>query len=102
MSRNSEAPSKRTLFGKISMGIGIFLMLVSINEFTQVLPTHTTKFQGGLILLPSLIAPIGVVLGLIPLKKSKDNLAKWGVVLNIILFLFPILYMMLATLMFGV
>ena len=102
MDRNSEVPSKRALLGKISIGIAIILVLVISNEFIQFFPTHETKLQGALILSPSFIAPIGVILGLIPLRKNKDNLAKWGVILNIILFLFPILYMILGTLIGGV
>jgi hypothetical protein len=102
MKNNNEAPIKRTLIGKFSISIAVILTLVIINEFVQVLPTHETKLQGALILLPSFIAPIGVVLGLIPLRKNKDIFAKWGVILNIILFLFPFLYMILGTLIGGV
>lgn len=102
MSRNDDVPSNLTLLGKISIGIAILLVLIICNEFIQLIPTHETKLQGVLILLPSFIAPIGIVLGLIPLRKSKDVLAKWGVILNIILFLFPIFYMMLGTVLFGV
>lgn len=102
MINNSEVSTKHTLFGKISIGIAFILIVIIINEFVQILPTHKTKLQGALILLPSLIAPGGIILGLIPLKKNKDDIAKWGVILNIILFLFPILYMTLGTLIFGV
>ena len=102
MGRNSEMPLNRTLLGKISIGIAIILVLVIINEFVQILPTHETKLQGALLLSPLLIAPVGVIFGLIPLKKNKDDLAKWGVILNIILFLFPTLYMILGTTLFGV
>src|SRR5680860_963540 len=58
--------------------------------------------EGSLILSPLLVAPVGLILGLIPLKKSRDNFAKWGVITNIILFLFPTLYMIVATLIGGV
>lgn len=102
MNRNNEVSSKLTLLGKISIGIAIILVLLISNEFTQALPTHETKLQGVLILSSLFIAPIGVVLGLIPLKKNKDNFAKWGVILNIILFLFPLLYMIIGTMLFGV
>lgn len=102
MKNISEAPTKQTLLTKISIGIAIILVLVIGNEFIQVFPTHQTKLQGGLILLSSFIAPIGIVLGLIPLRKNKNDLAKWSVILNIVLFLFPILYMILGTVLFGV
>jgi len=102
VSRNSEVPVKHTLLGKISIGIAIILVFVIINEFVQILPTHKTKLQGSLILSPLLLAPIGAILGLIPLKNSRDDLAKWGVILNIILALFPILYTVLGTLIVGV
>lgn len=102
MIKNSGVSTKHTLLGKISIGIAFILVVIIINEFIQILPTHKTKLQGALILLPSLIAPIGIILGLIPLKKNKDDLAKWGVILNIILSLFPMLYMILGTLTFGV
>ncbi|MGE5627790.1 MAG: hypothetical protein ACM3X7_06700 [Solirubrobacterales bacterium] len=102
MSINCEVPKKHTLCGKISIGIALILVVILINEFVQIFPTHKTKLQGILILLPSLIAPIGAILGLIPLKKNKDDLAKWGLILNIILFFCPILYTMIGTLLFGV
>jgi hypothetical protein len=102
MSRNNEVQLKNTLLGKISIGIVVALLVVFINEFVQVIPTHKTKLQGILIFLPIVIAPIGVILGLAPLRKSKDIIAKWGVILNIILFLCPILYMILGTLISGV
>jgi hypothetical protein len=98
----SKAPTKQAMLGKISIGIAIILLLVIGNEFTQVFPTHQTKLQGGLILLPLFVAPIGIALGLISLRKSKNGLAKWSVIFNIILFLFPMLYMTLGTVLFGV
>lgn len=97
MSINSEVPTKQTLLGKISIGIAFMTIVMLINEFIQIVPA-----PGILLLSPLLIAPVGLILGLIPLKKSKDNLAKWGVILNIILFLFPFFYMILGTLIGGV
>ncbi|MGH4122710.1 MAG: hypothetical protein ACREV6_07260 [Clostridium sp.] len=102
MNRNNDVPIKHTLIGKISIGIAFILVVIIINEFVQIFPTHKTKLQGSLILLPLFVAPIGVILGLIPLRKNKDDIAKWGLILNIILFLFPMLYMVLGTLIFGV
>jgi len=90
------------LLGKVSIGIAFILVLIIINEFVQIVPTHKTKLEGALILSPLLVAPVGLILGLIPLKKSRDNFAKWGVITNIILFLFPTLYMIVATLIGGV
>lgn len=102
MKSNNEVPKIHTLTGKASIGIAIILVLVIINEFVQVLPTHKTKLQGALILLPLFISPIGIVLGLIPLRKNTDVLAKWGLIINIILFLFPFFYRILGTLIKGV
>lgn len=102
MNRNNEVPSSKKLPGIISIGIAVVLLLAIANEFAQVIPTHKTKLQGILILLPLFVAPIGVILGFLSLKKNKDTLAKWGVLLNITLFLCPILYMTLGTLIFGV
>lgn len=90
------------MLGKVSIGIAFILVLIIINEFVQIVPTHKTKLEGALILSPLLVAPVGLILGLIPLKKSRDNFAKWGVITNIILFLFPTLYMIVATLIGGV
>lgn len=102
MNRNNEVQVKNTLLGKISIGIAVLLIIVFMNEFIQIIPTHKTKLQGILILLPIVVSPIGAILGLLPLRKNKDVIAKWGVILNIILFLCPILYMILGTLIFGV
>lgn len=102
MSRNNEVLSKNTLSGKISILVAVVLILVFMNEFLQVIPTHKTRLQGALIFLPIIVSPIGAILGLLPLRKNKDILAKWGVILNIILFLCPILYMLFGTIIFGV
>lgn len=96
MSINSEVPTKQTLLGKISIGIAFMTIVMQINVFIQIVPA-----PGILLLSPLFIAPVGLILGLIPLKESKDKIAKWGVILNIILFLYPILYYILATLIVG-
>lgn len=100
--QNNEFPIKSTLLGKISLSIAMILILILFNEFLQILPTHQSKLEGALLLSPILIAPIGAILGVIPLKKHKDTLAKWGVILNILLFLFPTFYNIFGTLLFGV
>jgi hypothetical protein len=71
-------------------------IVMQINVFIQIVPA-----PGIQLLLPLFIAPVGLILGLIPLKVSKDKIAKWGVILNIILFLYPILYFILVTLIVG-
>ena len=102
MIRNIDIQRKRTLLGKISLGIAILLVFVLFNEFVQILPTHKTKLQGFLILSPLLLAPVGAIIGLYPIRKHRDDLAMWGVIINIILSLFPLIYLIFGTLIVGV
>ncbi|NGY85317.1 hypothetical protein F6Y05_02780 [Bacillus megaterium] len=51
---------------------------------------------------PFAIAPIGFIIAVIGYKMSKDRLSLIGMIYNIVLFLFPILYFVLGTLIAGV
>lgn len=102
MSNNTKVTENNTFFGKASITTGVVLGFILLNEVVQLVPTHKTKLQGILILLPLAIAPIGIILGFLSVRKSTDILAKWGVILNVILFLCPFLYMIFGTLIFGV
>jgi len=98
---NNEVSKKGTLLDKISIGIAITLVIVICNEFFQVIPTHKTKLEGALLLSPLLIAPIGIIIGLISIIKDRTILAIWGVIINIILGSFPFFYRILVTLIIG-
>lgn len=102
MKGKSYTPMKYTITGPISLGIALILAMIIINEFVQVIPTHTTRLQGILILSPLVIAPVGVVLGVIALRKGMDYAAVWGILLNAMLHLFPRLYFVCGYIIFGV
>jgi len=55
--------------------------------------------------MPLLIAPfpslIGLIMGSISIRKSRNRLAKWSMVSNAILFVLPFLYWTVGTLIFG-
>jgi hypothetical protein len=89
LNSNNEVPKKQTLLDKISIGIAITLVIVICNEFIQVIPTHKTKLEGVLLLSPLLIAPIGLILGLISTIKDRTFLAMWGTIINSILYFSP-------------
>lgn len=102
MKGKSYTPMKYTITGPISLGIALILAMIIINEFVQVMPTHTTRLQGILILSPTIIAPVGIVLGVIALRKGKDYVAILGLILNAILLLSPLLYFVCGYIIFGV
>lgn len=91
---------KSYFLGIISVLIPFVLLILIINFFAGWVSID--KNQGLPIIMPIILCPIGVVLGLVSFRVKKDRLSLTGIVLNIILFLFPILYHFIGTLVFGV
>ncbi|WP_318011127.1 hypothetical protein [Clostridium sp. FP2] len=89
----------KSVNGKISIGISIILILLILNLIFEIMPIR--KIEGLPILLPLFISPIGILLGIIPLRIHKDKLALIGVITNMLLWLVPIAYFTIGTLIFG-
>lgn len=52
--------------------------------------------------MPFIIAPIGAIIGFVGYRMNKDTWSLWGIILNIVMFLVPIVYNVVAILFFGV
>lgn len=90
----------KSINGKISISISIILIFFIVNLFLQIIPMK--KIEGLPLVMPLFISPIGILLGLIPLWIHKDNFALFGVIVNTVLWIFPIFYFIIGTIVFGV
>lgn len=94
---------QESIFTKCSLVILIISFFVLVNEFIQLVPTHSTRLEGLLLLIgPLLFAIIGGIFSIIGLVKHKTKLAQGLTVINIILIFWPIIYWSGGTLIFGV
>lgn len=84
----------------ISFGIPIVIFISILNWFFQVTPFQ--KLEGLPLMITPFICPIGIILGIISIKITPNKLAKYSIILNIILFFMPFLYWYLGTYFFGV
>ncbi|MEN1938931.1 hypothetical protein AAIE21_26260 [Paenibacillus sp. 102] len=91
---------KNSILGGISITIAVILAALVINFLTGLVPLE--KIQGLPMIMPFPIAPIGAIIGFIGYRMNKDKLSLWGIILNIVMFLVPIVYNIVATLLFGV
>ncbi|MRX73692.1 hypothetical protein GJU40_16245 [Bacillus lacus] len=92
--------TKTSIFGVISIAIPIVLTLLILNYFAGLIPLET--LQGLPIVLPLFFCPIGAFIGFVSYRISKDGLSLYGIIANLALFLFPILYNVFATFLYGV
>jgi len=99
--RKTTEKRKSSVLGIISVIIPSAVVLLILNFFIRLVPTGEL---GGLYAMsaPFAIAPIGFIIAVIGYKMSKDRLSLIGMIYNIVLFLFPILYFVLGTLIAGV
>ena len=94
---------QESIFTKCSLVILIISFFVLVNEFIQLVPTHSTRLEGLLLLIgPLLFAIIGGIFSIIGLVKHETKLAQGLTVINIILIFWPIIYWSGGTLIFGV
>ena len=94
---------QENIFTKCSLGILILSILVLVNEFIQIIPTHATRLEGLLLFVgPSIFAIIGGIFSIIGLNKHKTKLAVLLTGINSILLFWPIIYWCLGTLIWGV
>ena len=90
-----------SIFGIVSLSIAVALSVLILNHFLQIVPLQKTKFQGLAVLLPIVISPIGIITGIIGLRKARDRMSLLGVVVNLLLFSFPMFYWVVGTLIWG-
>ena len=90
---------KSSVLGGISIALATIFAALVINFLTGFVPFE--KIQGLPMIMPLPLAPIGAILGFIGYRMSKDKLSLWGIILNIAMFLVPIVYNIVATLIFG-
>lgn len=83
----------------ISICIAAFAILGLINFFTNIVPLG--KYHGLQLIAPFFIAPFGLISALISLLKQKSKIALFGVIINIVLCVFPIAFNIVAVLLFG-
>ena len=91
---------KRSILGGISVAFAVVLAALVLNFLTGLIPLD--KLQGLPIVMPLVLAPIGAIIGFIGYRISKGKLSLWGIIFNIVMFLVPIFYNILGTLIFGV
>lgn len=89
----------KKILGLISIFIPTVLTVLIINFLFDIV---SLKIQGLPIIMPFVLCPIGAVFGFIGYRINKDKIALVGIIFNIVLFIFPILYHVLGTLIGGV
>jgi hypothetical protein len=93
---------QENIFTKCSIGILIVSFLVLVNEFIQLIPTHSTRLEGFLLYYgPFIFAIIGGILSIVGLIKHKTKLGLLLIVINFILCFWPVFLWSLPTSIFG-
>ncbi|MBU3201933.1 hypothetical protein LL037_12050 [Clostridium estertheticum] len=81
---------KESIFTKCSLGILIVSFLVLVNEFVQLIPTHSTRLEGFLLYYgPFIFAIIGGILSIIGSIKHETKLGLSLIVINFVLLFWP-------------
>ena len=86
-----------SILGILSISMAGLSILSLMNVSFKI--TLMNMSFGNFLLIPFFMSPIGFLLGLFGLKIYEDKLSFWGVVINILLFVSPIIYLVCATLM---
>ncbi|WP_456364512.1 hypothetical protein [Priestia aryabhattai] len=91
---------KSSVLGGISIAFAVVLAALVLNFLTGLIPMD--KLQGLPIVMPLVLGPIGAIIGFVGYRMNKDKLSLWGIILNIVMFLVPIVYNIVGTLVSGV
>lgn len=83
----------------ISILLPIVLIFLIINFVFEIIPTI---FQGLPIFLPLIFCPVGIILAFNSYKVDKNRWSKTGILLNVVLFFTPFIWMIGGTMLFGV
>ena len=86
--------------GIISIAISVIMASLVINFLTGMIPID--KLQGLPMIMPLFFSPIGAIIGFISYRVYKDRISLYGIVFNIIMFLVPIIFNIVATMIYGV
>ncbi|MEH7354635.1 hypothetical protein V7150_13815 [Neobacillus drentensis] len=97
---NIKSEEKKSIAGIISLSIAVFAIVLVLNFLFGIIPIE--KIQGLPMVLPIIFGPLGAIIAFISYNANKDRLSLYGIILNIIVFLIPILYNVVGTLIFGV
>ncbi|TYR81310.1 hypothetical protein FZC66_05475 [Priestia megaterium] len=90
---------KGSICGLISILIPTVTAIFVLNFLLAVVPIP--KMEGLPLIFPIFLCPIGLLFAFIGYIQNKDGLSLLGIILNLILFLFPIVYHIFGTLLFG-
>lgn len=99
-SKKSGQP-KITILGVASFGLACALIITVLNTFVQWIPTQASEWQGIIMLAPFILAPMGAIGGFIAFVKYRDAWAKWGVLLNLTVLFFLVLYIIVGSTFAG-
>lgn len=98
--RSNELQQKHSkVLGFLSVLIPAVIFLLILNWLFNI--TSFQKLQGMPLLISPPISLLGFILAAISLKRSSSKIARLGIVMNSILFIFPFLYWTLGTVFFG-
>lgn len=89
---------KSSLWGCVSIGIGIIGTLFVLNFFLSIIPNN---FQGQQLFWASEIGFIGIFFGVVGLIRRKDRLSFYGTINNFILIIFPFAFWTIGTFIEG-
>lgn len=93
---------QESIFTKCSVGILIVSFLILVNEFIQLIPTHSTRLEGFLLYFePPIFAIIGGILSIVGLIKHKTKLGMLLIGINFILLFWVQILFSLPTSIFG-
>ncbi|WP_338749061.1 hypothetical protein [Bacillus sp. FJAT-52991] len=88
----------KKILGITSVFIPAVLALFIINFLFDIV---TLKIQGLPLVLPFVLCPVGAIFGFVGYKMNRDKLSFTGIIFNIILFVFPVIYNVMVTLIQG-
>lgn len=86
-------------FGSSSFILGIVMVLMTLNWIFQIIPNQ--GIQGMSLLLSLYVSPIGIFMGYLSSRKIGSKYGKWAMILHSVLFILPIVYFIVGTLVFG-
>ncbi|MFC3884029.1 hypothetical protein ACFOU2_11225 [Bacillus songklensis] len=89
-----EKEKKFCFFGLYSLVIGTIQWLVFMSNFVRYTPIQNQDVQEAYILLPIFLAPFGMLFAYA--NYRSDEMSKSGMIINVVMFLLPFLYIMLG------
>lgn len=94
----SAKQDKSSLWGCVSIGIGIIGSLFILNFFLSIVPNN---FQGLQLIWASEIGFAGIFFGIVGLIRRKDRFSLYGTIINFVLIIFPFAFWTIGTFIEG-